>query len=444
MKSASSWTEHWSSSGHDRRPNRMAAKTRSISRAIAAVCAGAACVAALAGCGTSTAGNVTLEFFQYKVEAVSQFKKLVKGFEAEHPNITIDIINTADAATDLRTRFVKNKVPDVLTVDGGRYFGEFAAAGIFQDFTDDEILDNINPQMVKLLKDLAKLYDTSADRAYGIPFAGNANGYVVNVDLWRQAGLDPDNLPETWSEFIAAMKQIQQAGITPIEGSLAEPWTTQAPFASLAGTLVPISEYSKLSGGTATFADLWGPVAEKEVEFYQYTQDNPGVTYQQATQDFANGKAAILPLGTYVVPQVRMVNPDINVKFAQLPATDDPDEQVLTAGDDTVLTISATTKHPKESRMFVEFLMDEDRLKEYAESQFCFTPFKDTYAGDEALQNILHFYKEGRIADFADHYIPSSMTMAGSLQSLLTTGNVEAFTNSMQTQWDQIQARTVQ
>ena len=293
---------------------------------------------------------------QYKVEAVSQFKKLVKGFEAEHPNITIDIINTADAATDLRTRFVKNKVPDVLTVDGGRYFGEFAAAGIFQDFTDDEILDNINPQMVKLLKDLAKLYDTSADRAYGIPFAGNANGYVVNVDLWRQAGLDPDNLPETWSEFIAAMKQIQQAGITPIEGSLAEPWTTQAPFASLAGTLVPISEYSKLSGGTATFADLWGPVAEKEVEFYQYTQDNPGVTYQQATQDFANGKAAILPLGTYVVPQVRMVNPDINVKFAQLPATDDPDEQVLTAGDDTVLTISATTKHPKESRMFVEFL----------------------------------------------------------------------------------------
>lgn len=256
MKSASSWTERWSSSGHDRRPNRMAAKTRSISRAIAAVCAGAACVAALAGCGTSTAGNVTLEFFQYKVEAVSQFKKLVKGFEAEHPNITIDIINTADAATDLRTRFVKNKVPDVLTVDGGRYFGEFAAAGIFQDFTDDEILDNINPQMVKLLKDLAKLYDTSADRAYGIPFAGNANGYVVNVDLWRQAGLDPDNLPETWSEFIAAMKQIQQAGITPIEGSLAEPWTTQAPFASLAGTLVPISEYSKLSVGTATFADL--------------------------------------------------------------------------------------------------------------------------------------------------------------------------------------------
>lgn len=294
MKSASSWTERWSSSGHDRRPNRMAAKTRSISRAIAAVCAGAACVAALAGCGTSTAGNVTLEFFQYKVEAVSQFKKLVKGFEAEHPNITIDIINTADAATDLRTRFVKNKVPDVLTVDGGRYFGEFAASGIFQDFTDDEILDNINPQMVKLLKDLAKLYDTSADRAYGIPFAGNANGYVVNVDLWRQAGLDPDNLPETWSEFIAAMKQIQQAGITPIEGSLAEPWTTQAPFASWPAHLCR----SANTEAQRRHRHIRRPVGSRGGKGSRVLPVHAGQSgrYLPAGHpDFANGKAAILP-----------------------------------------------------------------------------------------------------------------------------------------------------
>ncbi len=260
----------------------MAAKTRSISRAIAAVCAGAACVAALAGCGTSTAGNVTLEFFQYKVEAVSQFKKLVKGFEAEHPNITIDIINTADAATDLRTRFVKNKVPDVLTVDGGRYFGDSPPRGIFQDFTDDEILDNINPQMVKLLEDLGQTVRHQRRPRVRHPVRRQRQRLRLNVDLWRQAGLDPDNLPETWSEFIAAMKQIQQAGITPIEGSLAEPWTTRAPFASLAGTFAD-QRILEAQRRHRQIADLWGPVAEKEVEFYQYTQDNPGV-YQQATR----------------------------------------------------------------------------------------------------------------------------------------------------------------
>ena len=421
----------------------MAGALATCKRALSAIGASALLMIGCAACGTNTAGTVTLEFFQYKVEAVGQFKKLVAEFETFHPTIDIDIINTADAATDLRTRFVKNKIPDVLTVDGGRYFGEFAAAGVFEDFTDDELLDDINPQMTKLLVDLAKLYDNTVDRVYGIPFAGNANGFVVNKELWRQAGLDTEHLPTTWSELIEALQQIQKAGITPVEGSLAEPWTTQAPFASLAGTLVPIEKYAELETGKTTFSELWGPVAEKEVEFYKYTQDNPGVTYQQATQDFANGKAAILPLGTYVVPQVRSINPDMDLTFAQLPATDNPDEQVLTAGDDTVLTVSATTKHPKESREFVEFLMDENRLKEYAEAQFCFTPFKDTYAGDEALEDILHFYKEGRIADFADHYVPSSMTMAGGLQSLLMSGNVDAFTSSMQSQWNKIQARTV-
>lgn len=229
-----------------------------------------------------------------------------------------------------------------------------------------------------------------------------------------------------------------------MEGSLAEPWTTQAPFASLAGTLVPIEEYDKLATGEITFDELWGPVAEKEVELYQHTQSNPSVTYQQATQDFANGKAAILPLGTYVIPQVRMINKDINLLFAQMPATNDPDEQVLTGGDDTVLTISASTKHPDEARQLVEFLMDKDRLEGYARSQFCFTPFKDTYAGDEALNGILHFYQEGRIADFADHYVPSSINMSGALQTMLLNGDVESFTSSMQSQYEQVQARTVQ
>ncbi len=77
-----------------------------------------------------------------------------------------------------------------------------------------------------------------------------------------------------------------------------------------------------------------GASAEKEVGIYQYTQSNPSVTYQQATQDFANGKAAILPLGTYAIPQVRMINADIELVFAQMPATNDADEQVLTGGDD--------------------------------------------------------------------------------------------------------------
>ena len=69
----------------------------------------------LAGCGSSTAGTVTLDFSQFKSEAADQFKSMVADFEKQNPTIKVNINNSANAQTDLRTRFVKNRVPDVIT-----------------------------------------------------------------------------------------------------------------------------------------------------------------------------------------------------------------------------------------------------------------------------------------------------------------------------------------
>ena len=130
--------------------------------------------------------------------------------------------------------------------------------------------------------------------------AGNASGYIINADVWEQAGEDPDNPPQTWSEFIDLLQRFKSKGIVPLEASTADPWTLQAPLASLNSTLVPESEYLSLKDGSKKFSDLWGTVSDQLVEIYQnYTQKNPAVTYQQATQDLAADKAAILPLGTY-------------------------------------------------------------------------------------------------------------------------------------------------
>uniref|UniRef100_UPI003D7DDA21 extracellular solute-binding protein n=1 Tax=Bifidobacterium sp. TaxID=41200 RepID=UPI003D7DDA21 len=165
------------------------------------------------------------------------------------------------------------------------------------------------------------------------------------------------------------------------------------------------------------------------------------VTYQQATQDLAAGKAAILPLGTYAIPQVRLINKKANLRFAQMPATDNAKEQQLTAGDDVMLTIGAHTKHYNEARQFVDFLMSEENVKDYSKQQSAFTPYKDTYVGDKALNGVLSFYKAGRLTDFCDHYVPGSINTAGFLQTLVQSGNVSNFVNGMQAEYDKIEAR---
>jgi len=410
-------------------------------RALTAACA-VAITAGLAGCGNSTAGTVTLDFFQFKAEAADWFTAKAREFEKTHPNIKINVNNSSDATTDLRTRLVKNREPDVITINGDINYGMLAEAGVFHDFTDDEIVDKLNPGMVKIAKSLVQTEDQSKKRLYAIPYAGNASGYIINADVWEAAGEDPDNPPQTWSEFIALLKRFKAKGITPIEASTADPWTLQAPLSSLNSTLVPEAEYSKLKDGSKTFSDLWSTVSDELIEIYQnYTQKNPAVTYQQATQDLAGGKAAILPLGTYAIPQVRLINKKANLRFAQMPATDNVKEQQLTAGDDVMLTMGAHTKHEKEAREFVDFLMSEENVKDYSKQQSAFTPYKDTYVGDDALNGVLSFYKAGKLTDFCDHYVPASINIAGFLQTLIQTGNKDKFLNSMQSEYDKIEAR---
>ncbi len=75
--------------------------------------------------------------------------------------------------------------------------------------------------------------------------------------MFREVGLDPENPPPTWSEFIALLKRFKATGITPIEASTADPWTLQAPLSSLNSTLVPESEYTDLKQGKTTFQELW-------------------------------------------------------------------------------------------------------------------------------------------------------------------------------------------
>ena len=410
-------------------------------RALTAACA-VAITAGLAGCGNSTAGTVTLDFFQFKAEAADWFTAKAREFEKTHPNIKINVNNSSDATTDLRTRLVKIREPDVITINGDINYGMLAEAGVFHDFTDDEIVDKLNPGMVKIAKSLVQTEDQSKKRLYAIPYAGNASGYIINADVWEAAGEDPDNPPQTWSEFIALLKRFKAKGITRIEASTADPWTLQAPLSSLNSTLVPESEYSKLKDGSKTFSDLWSTVSDELIEIYQnYTQKNPAVTYQQATQDLAGGKAAILPLGTYAIPQVRLINKKANLRFAQMPATDNVKEQQLTAGDDVMLTMGAHTKHEKEAREFVDFLMSEENVKDYSKQQSAFTPYKDTYVGDDALNGVLSFYKAGKLTDFCDHYVPASINIAGFLQTLIQTGNKDKFLNSMQSEYDKIEAR---
>ena len=104
-------------------------------RAVASAAVVLALALSLSGCGPADDGRVKLDFFQFKREAVGQFEKIVADFEAANPDIDVVINNVPEPDTAIRTLLVKDKTPDVLTLNGNGNFGELSKACIFADLS---------------------------------------------------------------------------------------------------------------------------------------------------------------------------------------------------------------------------------------------------------------------------------------------------------------------
>ena len=115
-------------------------------------------VTVLASCGDSddeTGGRTEVEFFQFKGEEVTTFDALVEQFEAENPEIDIVQNNVPNADAVLRTRLVKNDVPELMSLNGnGGTYGDLALAEVFRDFTGDQALENVSDASLEVLDGL--------------------------------------------------------------------------------------------------------------------------------------------------------------------------------------------------------------------------------------------------------------------------------------------------
>ncbi|GCE78233.1 ABC transporter substrate-binding protein [Cellulomonas biazotea] len=389
----------------------------------------------LAACGSDDS-RTTITFFQFKSEAVEYFEGLATQFEQENPDIRVVVQNVPDPETALRTRLVKDDVPDVLTLNGNGTFGEFASAGIFEDFADDPVLDTINPGYVDIVQALG---ESEPGAVNGIPFAANASGVLYNEELFAEVGVE---VPTTWDELIAAAQTFEAAGVTPFYGMLGEAWTPQAPLAPLTAQTAPEGFFEDRFAERTTFAEGWRTAIDELGELFQYTQPDPGASgYQEGTRAFAEGKSAMLLLGSYAVPQIRTFEPDFTVGSFALPATNDPAKTTLVSGVDVLVTAGAGGAHPEESQRFIEFLLQPDVVQAYSEAQVAIPAIEGAANTDPALAGVQEYIDEGRLVGFTDHQFIPAIPLAQLLQEYLFEGDADAMLTKLDESWDKVAAR---
>ena len=401
-------------------------------KAISAVLAASMLAAViLPGCGSDeSSGKTEIEILQYKPEAATYFDQVEDQFNATHDDIHLTISSPNDATTILRTRFIREDYPDIIGIGGDINYSYYVDADILADVSDYPGMADVKESYIDILE---ALEITPKDGTYGVPYVANAAGILYNRDMFEEHGWE---IPESWDELMDLCEEIEAEGILPFYFGFRDTWTCLAPWNSLAVDLAPADTCQKVNAGETTFSEEYVEVAEKCAQLVSYGPEDPfAYGYNDACTAFANGESAMYPIGSYAVPQILSVNPEMNIDSFVTPGNDDASKNTLNSGVDLLFAVTAECENKEAAYEVLDFLMDDANIQAYIDDQNA-VPCKDSeFELAPMLDGMLPYIESGNMTDYQDHYYPSEMAADALIQTYLINGDVEDFLNDFDTRW---------
>lgn len=399
--------------------------------------------AILPGCGSDeNSGKTEIEILQYKPEAASYFDQVEEAFNASHDDIHLTISSPNDASTIMRTRFVREDYPDIIGIGGDINYSYYVDADILADVSDYPGLADIKQSYIDILEGLEI---TPADGTYGVPYVANAAGILYNRDMFEEHGWE---IPETWDELIALCEEIQSEGVLPFYFGFRDTWTCLAPWNSLAVDLAPADTCKQVNAGETTFMDEYRETAEKCLELVSYGPEDPfAYGYNDACTAFANGESAMYPIGSYAVPQILSVNPEMNIDSFVTPGNDDAAKNTLNSGVDLMFAVTAACENKEAAYEVLDFLLKDENIQNYIDDQNAVPCKEGDFELAPMLDGMKPFIESGNMTDYQDHYYPSEMAVDAQIQTFLINKDVDAFLTKFDKDWQRYNRdiiRTVQ
>ncbi|WP_302652932.1 ABC transporter substrate-binding protein [uncultured Clostridium sp.] len=391
---------------------------------------------AFIGCGQEISNNVIeVKMVSYKPESVAAFEEIQNKFNESHDNIHLTINSPNEAMTILKTRFIKEDYPDIVAIGGDVNYSNFLDADLFMDVSDFEGVKNIKQSYLDMEKELEF---TPHEGIYGLPYAANAAGILYNEDMFVEHGWE---IPETWDEFIALCDTIEEEGIVPIYLGFKDTWTCLAPWNALAVGLTDSDVYNQVNKGNTTFEKEYKEVAEKMKMLLNYAEPNPyAYSYNDACTAFARGEAAMYTIGSYAVPQIKSVNPDMNINSFTFPANESKKDNVLNSGIDLNFSVMKESSEKKEAIYEVlSFLYEDETIQIYLDDQGGITCKEGNFKVPNEIGGMREYIEAGKVADFHDHHYPSEMSVDALIQTFLMDESdeaVETFLKRFDSEWE--------
>ena len=369
----------------------------------------------LAGCaGSENEGKVEVELVSYKPEAVEAFEKIQDRFNETHQDIHLTIDSPNEAMTILKTRFIREDYPQIVGIGGDINYSNFLDADLFLDISDLEEVTSVKQSYQDMSKELEFV---PREGVYCLPYAANAAGILYNKDLFEKQGWE---VPETWNDFVSLCKEIEAEGMLPLYFGYKDTWTCLAPWNALAVGLSDSDTCNEVNLGNTTFSEEYREVADKMRELLSFGEPNPyAYSYNDACTAFARGESAMYPIGSYAIPQILSVNPDLNIGSFPFPANENEADNVLNSGIDLQFCVMKDCENKEAVYEVLRFLYEDETIQVYLDNQGGIACKEGDFDIPGELLDMKNYIEGDRMADFQDHHYPSEMSVDAMIQTFL-------------------------
>lgn len=282
-------------------------------------------------------------------------QELVTKFEAAHPDITVNLqITTTDGLPQrVLTALQSGSAPDVIDVQHGWVNG-YAQNNLVLPL--DDVLQDREDYVPAALD-----YVTWDNQLWGMPYRIESIAVIYNKGHFTEAGLDPENPPQTWPELVAAAEALTRDG--------------RAGFAITGGgevgnTIFRSMPFMWMNGGGIISEDgtevlVNSPETIEAVKFYTdfYTNglapastlENDGTANRRL---FIAETVSMYQAGQFDVNSIKTENPNIDIGVMVMPHPEGKDTAAVLGGWSFV--VPADANNPDEAKILVGFLAEAE------------------------------------------------------------------------------------
>jgi len=367
----------------------------------------------LVGCGSKeskqAADQVTVDIFQFKVEAKDALESAAAEFMKENPNVKINIQTVGggdDYGASLKSKFASGQEPAIMNMGGMQDVKDWIEK--LEDLSDQPWVDKAFNGTLKAV--------TVDGKIYGMPFAQEGYGFIYNKSIFEKAGIDADSI-KSFDALQAAVKKLDAKkdalGLKAVIGFPAkETWVTGLHLSNVAFANEFDSVIDTFNAKTIDFkyADSLKKLVDLQAN-YAYKPDGTkgslnAVDYSMQVEElFSLQQVAIIQQGNWAYGSIAGIDQEVakNIGFLPIPVVGAKEDSIpvgipmywaVNSGKDQAVKDAA--------KDFLNWLYTSEKGKKMIIHDFKFIPPFKGYEGkdleptDPLARDILRYSNQGR------------------------------------------------